>query len=78
MRGNAWTADQDSALRDQARSGASFTEAGSNLGKTRNSIAGRAHRLGIAFKCDHVHEILSENARKNAQRRWDAYRAAIA
>lgn len=45
-----WTAARDSILRRCAETGKSFTQAAAKLGVSRNSIAGRAHRLGVQFR----------------------------
>lgn len=45
----AWTEEEDRILADMAREGASGSEVGLRLGRSRNAIMGRAHRLGIRF-----------------------------
>lgn len=61
-----WTTDQDATLRQGAAAGLSFSEVGALVGKSRNSVAGRAYRLGVVFACDH----LSEISRANINKRW--------
>ena len=45
-----WTSEDDAALKKFSEEGYTSTQAGDAMGRTRNSILGRAHRLGISFK----------------------------
>lgn len=45
----AWTEEEDRILVDMAREGASGSEVGLKLGRSRCSVIGRTHRLGIRF-----------------------------
>ena len=45
-----WTSEDDANLKKFAEAGYTSTQAGDAMGRTRNSILGRAHRLGISFK----------------------------
>ena len=45
-----WTPDQDDMLAALVESGASARQIGATMGKTRNSIIGRVHRLGLKLK----------------------------
>lgn len=66
MSNHVWTTDQDATLRQGAAAGLSFSEVGALVGKSRNSVAGRARRLGVVFACDHLPAICQANAIK----RW--------
>jgi hypothetical protein len=46
---STWTSEQDKKLRDGAAAGMSAKEIGDTLNRTRNSILGRAFRLGISM-----------------------------
>lgn len=43
----SWTEQEDKVLRAMADQGATSREIGAAMGKTRNAIIGRSHRLGI-------------------------------
>lgn len=43
----SYTADEDRKLRESVARGMNFTQAASVVGKTRGSVLGRAHRLGL-------------------------------
>ena len=45
-----WTAEDDANLKRYSEEGYSATEAGDMLGRTRNAVLGRAHRMGVSFK----------------------------
>jgi len=45
-----WTSEDDANLKKFAEAGYTSTQAGDAMGRTRNSILGRAHRLHISFK----------------------------
>ena len=65
MRNTEWTGQQMARLVRLCEQGSSYREAGEALGRTRNSIAGKAHLLGLRFK--------GANRKKNTP----AHRAAI-
>lgn len=64
-----WTSAEDKILRAYAVMGFSFEDVAKATGKTRNSVAGRAHRLGVKFR-----GTMPEEARKRAsetmKRHW--------
>jgi len=43
----AWSGDEDGVLRTMQRSGESYAAIARQLGRTRNAVVGRAHRLGL-------------------------------
>ena len=43
----AWTEDEDETLRRMANEGCSASQIGVAIGRSRNSIIGRSHRMGI-------------------------------
>lgn len=49
MSGFGWTKQEDAVLRRMAADGKSFSDVATALGRSRNMVAGRAHRLGLAF-----------------------------
>lgn len=48
--GKPWTEQDDEALKSMLEAGDSMSEIGNTIGRTRNSVIGRAHRLGIQSK----------------------------
>lgn len=50
MKITQWTEERDETLRRRIEEGATFRELAAEFGVTRNSIGGRANRLGIASK----------------------------
>ncbi len=49
MSANAWTTGEDETLRELAIKNLSGSQIAAQLNRTRNSVIGRAHRLGIAL-----------------------------
>lgn len=45
-----WTAEDDANLKKYSEAGYSAAEAGDMIGRTRNAVLGRAHRIGVSFK----------------------------
>lgn len=45
-----WTEPEDAILRQMAAERKSFGDVAKALGRTRNMVAGRARRLGVAFR----------------------------
>ena len=45
-----WTAEDDLNLKKYSEAGYSAMEAGDMMGRTRNAVLGRAHRVGVSFK----------------------------
>jgi hypothetical protein len=48
--GSTWSAAEDAALEQMWRSGLSTTRIGAALGKTKNAVIGRAHRLRLPLR----------------------------
>ena len=48
--GSAWSAAEDAALEQMWRSGLSTARIGAALGKTKNAVIGRAHRLHLPLR----------------------------
>lgn len=62
-----WTMEQLDTLRRMWVEGASYTEIAIAVGKSRNSIAGKSHRLGLPKRdMEHFRRKSAESARK----RW--------
>lgn len=57
-----WTGDEDDKLRDLLHSGATYLQAAKILNRSRNSIAGRASRLGI-------HAAVTDRPKKSIKRK---------
>jgi hypothetical protein len=47
---NAWTPDEDRLAKEMAEQGRSSREIGKVLGRSRNAILGRFHRLGVKWE----------------------------
>jgi hypothetical protein len=47
---NGWAMEDDAMLRSMAANGASAADIGERLGRSRNSVCGRAWRLGVALR----------------------------
>lgn len=69
MNGSDWTADAIDTLRQMWAEGASFSEIGNRIRKTRCAVAGKVRRLKLPSR---GHEHFRQQAAKAARRRWDA------
>lgn len=69
MRG-FWTDERIAVIRRVAAEGGSFSDAGRELGVSRNAVAGKAYREGVRF--DGLPERRSEVGRENIAKRWGA------
>jgi len=58
-----WTDRKVKLLREMAREGRSFSEAGQVLGCSRNAVAGKAKRLKVKFRSKSEGEKLSQAVR---------------